>query len=161
VGAALLYQQWASAGARQARIDQEARGIVERARGLLEEGWQAADLAKLTEARAEGSRAEDVARSGGASAAERAGVEGRAEDALGRRGRARKNRALLEALLDVSAPQETSPYIRDEAGRMKVLAQPSVDEQYAAAFRAQGWTWTARRRPRWWSGFARSPTWWC
>src|SRR5262249_18432630 len=43
-----------------------------------------------------------------------------------------------EALLDVSAPQETSAYTHDKAGRMLVLAQPSVDEQYAAAFRRWG-----------------------
>src|SRR5207253_9747125 len=80
----------------------------------------------------------DVARSGGAGAAVRQEAEAFREDAGGRLRRAQKNRALLEAVLDVSAPQATKLYARDEAGRMLVLAQPSVDEQYAAAFRRWG-----------------------
>jgi serine/threonine-protein kinase len=138
VGAWLLSQQRATARGRQAQTDQEVRGILARARGLLEEGWQAADLAKLTEAKAEGNRAEGIARKGGATAAARQEAETFREDAVARLGRAEKNRALLEAVLDVSAPQETLASIRDEAGRMLVLAQPSMDEQYAAAFRRWG-----------------------
>ena len=38
-------------------------------RGLLEEGWQAHDPVRLTEANAEGNRAVEIARSGGASMA--------------------------------------------------------------------------------------------
>jgi serine/threonine-protein kinase len=136
VGAWSLYQQRSAAQARQTRTDQEVRGVVERARGPLEEGWQAADLARLTEARAEGTRAVDIARSGGASPTVQAEAEAFQEDAAGRLDRARKTRALLDAVLDVSAPQETRGYARDAAGR--VLAQPSVDEQYAAAFRRWG-----------------------
>ena len=137
-GAWLLYQQRAAAQARQAQTDQEVRGVLERARALLEEGWQADDLAKLTEARAEGNRAEDIARSGGAAAAVREEAEALRGDAVARLERAERNRALLLAVLDVSAPQETRAYHRDEAGRPTALAQPSVDEQYAAAFRRWG-----------------------
>src|SRR5205085_1100423 len=52
--------------------------------------------------------------------------------------RATRNQALLRALLDVSVPQETSSYATDKAGRVMALAQPSMDEQYAAAFRRWG-----------------------
>src|SRR5262249_24429396 len=52
--------------------------------------------------------------------------------------RAQKNRALLDDLLEVLAPQETRPYARDGSGWMLVLVQQSVDEQYAAAFRRWG-----------------------
>src|SRR5262249_27733318 len=52
--------------------------------------------------------------------------------------RAEKGRALLVALLDVSAPRETRAYARGDQGRMTAVAQPSVDEQYAAAFRRWG-----------------------
>src|SRR5262249_34241738 len=54
VGAWLIHQQRAAAHDRQARTDQKVRGDLERARGLVEEGWPAHDLAKLSEARAEG-----------------------------------------------------------------------------------------------------------
>jgi serine/threonine-protein kinase len=138
VGAWLLYQQRATARAHQGQTDREVRRILEGARILLEDGWQAADLAKLMDAKTEGSRAEDVARSGGGSAAARQEVEAFQEDASGRLGRARKNRTLLEALLDVSLPQETNPSSPDEAGRRMVLPLPSLDEQYAAAFRVWG-----------------------
>jgi serine/threonine-protein kinase len=129
VGAWSLYQQ----RARQSLTDREVRGVLGRARGPLEEGWRAADLAKLTEARAEGDRAVAIARSGGASAAVQQEAEAFQEDAVGRRGRAEKTRALLEAILDVSAPREGSA-AADQAGRTLVPAQPSADEQYAAAF---------------------------
>jgi serine/threonine-protein kinase len=138
VSAWSLYEQRTAARARQAQTDQEVRGVVERARGPLEEGWQAIDLAKLTEARAEGSRAVDIGRSGGASAAVQQEADAFHEDAALRLDRAKKDRALLEAMLDVSAPQETGAYTHDDASRMLVLAQPSVDEQYATAFRRWG-----------------------
>jgi len=138
VGAWLLYQQWAAAQTRQAQIDREVGTVLDRARGRLEEGWQAADLATLTEARAEGNRAADVARSGAASASALREAEAFREDVMERLGRAQKNRALLEALLDVAAPQESGARFRSEAGRQISLAQPSVDEQYVAAFRRWG-----------------------
>ena len=137
-GAWLLHQQRADALARQTQTDQQARAIVERGRALLEAGWQAHDLAKLTEAKAEGDRAVDVARSGGASAAVRDQAAALRTDAEERRRRAETNRALLASLLDVSAPRETRAYASDEGGQMLTLAQPSVDEQYAAAFRRWG-----------------------
>ena len=133
-GAGLLYQH----SAHQARMDQEVRGIVDRARDLLEAGWQAHNLAKLTEAEAESNRAADIARSGGASAAVQQEAERFREDAALRLERAAKNRALLEALLDVSAPQETKIYTRDGAGRLLALAQLGANEQYAAAIRRWG-----------------------
>jgi tetratricopeptide (TPR) repeat protein len=138
IGAWVLLQQRAAARDRQANNDREVRVVVERARGLLEEAWQAADLAKLMEAAAEGSRAEDIARAGGAGAAVRQDVEAFQQDAGERLGRARKSRTLLEALLDVSLPQENRAYIRDKAGQRMVLPFPSVDEQYASAFRRWG-----------------------
>jgi hypothetical protein len=45
---------------------------------------------------------------------------------------------LLEAMLDLSAQQETDPYTRDAAGRLMVLAGLSVEERYASAFRDWG-----------------------
>ena len=138
VGAWLLFEQRSEARTRQSQIDQEVRTLLAGALGLLEKSWQAADLAQLTEARAEGNRAVDIARSGGASAAVQQEAEAFREDASGRLGRAENTGALREAVLDVSAAQETAAYGRDESGRMTVLSQPNADEQYAAAFRRWG-----------------------
>src|SRR5262245_23807492 len=137
-GTWLLSQQWAAARDRQAQTDREVRGVLEWARDPLEEAWQTQDLAKLTAALAEGDRAVDIARSGAASAAVRQEAEAFRTDADARLGRAKKNRALREAVLDVAAPPEAGAYAPDEAGRMAAPAQPSVDEQYAAAFRRWG-----------------------
>jgi Flp pilus assembly protein TadD len=138
VGGWLIYQQRTAAHARQVQTDQEVRSVVARGRGLLDEGWQAADVAKLTEARAEANRAVDIARSGGASAAVQQEADAFQEDAAGRLDRAKKDRALLGAVLDVSAPHDIGDASQDRKGRFLVLAQPSVDEQYAAAFRHWG-----------------------
>src|SRR5262249_50959889 len=128
-GGAWLWQQ---EQARKARHEGEARAVLARARGLLDEGWaardrslQAHDLAKLTEGRAEAGRAVDSAPSGAAGAGgPREAVVFRTE-ADGRLERARKNRALLNALLDVS-------------GEMIAGAPLSDKDQYAAAFRRWG-----------------------
>jgi serine/threonine-protein kinase len=138
VGGALLYHQWAAARDRQAQTARQARWILQQARNPLKEAWQTQDLAKLTEALAEGNRAVDIAQSGEASAAVRQEAEAFRADAGQRLGRAKKNRALLQAVLDVSDPQESGPYAQDKTGRPIVLNQPSVDEQYAAAFRRWG-----------------------
>src|SRR5262249_60939448 len=112
-GAWLLSQQQTAAHARQAQTEEKVRGVLERASRLLGEGWLGHDLGKLTEARAEGHRAADVARSGGASAAVQQEADAFQEDAVGRLERARKNRALLDEILEVLSPQETEPYARD------------------------------------------------
>jgi serine/threonine-protein kinase len=134
VGAWSLY----AAAARQAQTDHEVRGVMGRARGLLEEGWQAADLAKVTEAGAEANRAVDIARSGGATAAVQQEAEAFQQDAGQRRERAEKTRALREAILDLVSPPESKPYFRDKTGRVIVLPLPNLDKQYAAAFRCWG-----------------------
>jgi serine/threonine-protein kinase len=137
-GAWSWYRQREDARVRQAQTEQEVHGIVERASGPLEVSWQAADLAKLTEVVAEGNRAVDIARRGGAGATVRQHAQAFQRDAAGRLARAQDDRILLEALLNVSAPQEAGTYVRDSSGRILVLAQPSADAQYAAAFRRWG-----------------------
>jgi serine/threonine-protein kinase len=138
VGAGLQYRQWATARDRQAQTDRDVRGVLEGARGPLQEGWSEQDLAQLTAALAEGDRSVDMARSGEASAAVRQQAEAFRTDADERLGRAKNNRALLEAVLDVAVPPEAGADAPDEAGLKAAPAQPSVDEQYAAAFRRWG-----------------------
>jgi hypothetical protein len=99
----LTRPQRAASRDRQALAEREVHRVLEQTRGSLEEAWQTQDLAKLTEALAEGNRAVDIARSGEASTAVRQEAEAFRTDAVERLGRAKKNRALLDAVLDVSA----------------------------------------------------------
>ena len=138
IGAWQFYQHASTSRARQAQTDREVSGILDRARFKLDEGWQTADLVTLKEAQADASRAADVARSGGASPAMRTEVEALEVETAEQLTHARKNHSLLNALLDVSASNEVSPNVRFDEGRVRGLAQPSIDEQYAAAFRAWG-----------------------
>jgi serine/threonine-protein kinase len=138
IGGLLLYQQQLTAQARQADTDQKFRAVLERQRGLLEEAWLAHDLAKLTQARDEGIRVTHLARSGGASAAVQQEAEALREDAARRLQRARKNRALMEAVLDVSGLREASAAVHDGTGRTLVGPQPGVEEQFATAFHSWG-----------------------
>jgi serine/threonine-protein kinase len=51
---------------------------------------------------------------------------------------ARKDRALLAELLEVRGPREGPQYRSDAQGMMLALAEPTADEQFAAAFRRWG-----------------------
>jgi eukaryotic-like serine/threonine-protein kinase len=133
----LLVQQRADVRARQDRTDLEVQAILGLARVKLDDGWKAADLEKLADARAEAARADDVAR-GGASAPVRQEAESFREQAAHRLARAQANRALTEALVDLSGPQSSKEYTRDESGQWKLIAGRDMDGQYAAAFRHWG-----------------------
>jgi tRNA A-37 threonylcarbamoyl transferase component Bud32 len=163
VGGGLLYRQRADDWAREAKTDPDVRVVLGRARDLLEEGWQAADLEKLRQARSEADRAANMARSDGASAAVLQEAYAIQKDATARLERAERNRALLEALQDVSVRNETLTYVYGsqevvgELGQSGVsvqnetltyiygransplwLAQVSADESYGAVFRRWG-----------------------
>jgi tetratricopeptide (TPR) repeat protein len=130
-GAWLLQQQ----RARQAEAGQKATQALDEARSLLEQGWQTNDLATLKAALVEADRASEIARSGGAAGGVQDEATAVQQQVRERLGRAEKNRVLLQELLDVSAPHETSTYRSDASGQVVALVQPSVDEQYAAVFR--------------------------
>src|SRR5262249_898023 len=49
-----------------------------------------------------------------------------------------RNDRLVTALLDVSAPRETKRYTATGAGAMTLVAEPTVEEQFARAFRTWG-----------------------
>jgi serine/threonine-protein kinase len=138
ISAGLQYRQWAMARDRQAQTGHEVRRVLEGARALLERGWKEADLEMLTQAEAEGKRAEGMAQSGGASAPVLREANAFTTDARDRLGRADKNRTLLQELLDVSGPQQPWVPGRGRASRPAVLTPPSWDEQFAAAFRHWG-----------------------
>ena len=144
-GAWWIQQQRTAAAAREREIDQaeevrrqtieeKARLALERARGRFDEGWRTHNLARLNEARDDAARAVEVADSGASEETREQAVRFRTE-VEGRIGRARKNNALLAALLDISAPRETATYAQGPSGQMMRLAQPSIAQQYAIAFR--------------------------
>jgi serine/threonine-protein kinase len=138
ISAALQYRQLAAARDREEQTDREVRAVLTAVRGSLEDGWTSQDFMKLTTAASEANRAVDIARSGAASAAARQRAEAVRSDCDGLLARAKKNSALREATLDIATPQEPDDFVVHEVGLKASSAQPSVDEQYAAAFRRWG-----------------------
>jgi serine/threonine-protein kinase len=138
LGGAVGVWTWQHQRARRAQAEEQASGAVLRARGMLEEGWQAHDLAMLKEARAEAERALDIAQRGETHDAlqeEAASLEREAESRLARW---EKNQALLTALLDVAVSSEKRHSRPTKTGQTITEAQKSADEQYADAFRNWG-----------------------
>jgi serine/threonine-protein kinase len=138
VGAWLLLQQRADARARQDRTDQEVLGIIGPAHVRLDDGWKEADLAKVTDARADAAHAEHVAQTGGASPRVRQEAALFREEAARLLDRAQANRTLTEALVDLTDPQDSKEYARDESGQWRLMAARDIDKQYAAAFQDWG-----------------------
>ena len=124
-----------AAQARQDRTNQEALDSLDRASGFMEQGWRLHDLAKLAEANSEAAKATDIARTGGASDAVEEQVISFQAEVQQRLDRARKNEQFLSDLLDITLPHETRAYRATESGQMMALAEPSVEAQYAVAFR--------------------------
>jgi tetratricopeptide (TPR) repeat protein/tRNA A-37 threonylcarbamoyl transferase component Bud32 len=130
-----MYQQ------RQARLaeqltrqhDAEVKAVVamEQARKALAEGWEKQDLAQ---ARAEADKAVTVAQ--GAGDEIRGAAEVLVADVEAKAAQAEKNQRLMKDLLDVTEPRESKAYRKDESGQ--VVAEPSANEQFTAAFRRWG-----------------------
>jgi tetratricopeptide (TPR) repeat protein len=127
-----------AAEARRQLTEQKARLAMVQAHALLDGGWQAHDLARLTEARAAADRAAAIAGSGEAGAAVQQEAAALQQKAAARIDQARKNVALLAALLDFQVRREMKSYRTDEKGLLAALPEPSVDEQFTAAFRRWG-----------------------
>jgi hypothetical protein len=120
----------------QLQTDQEARSVLKRATELLDQGWEAQDVEKLNEAKAEGDRAADMARTGGASAEVQQEIGAFLTKTEERSRRWRANDDLRNALLDIAFPPEDPKM--GELMRLVSQGGPSVDEQYDAAFRRWG-----------------------
>jgi serine/threonine-protein kinase len=132
------HQERTAAQMRQRLTEQEVVRTVDRARDLLEDGWRAHDLVKLKEAEAEGRRAVQIAQSNGISEEAQREAESVLAEAVARRGRAKKTRALLDTISDAAVWQQSVAAALDERGRTPVLAVQSLDEQYVAGFRNWG-----------------------
>jgi tetratricopeptide (TPR) repeat protein len=142
LGAALMVLIVGGGGAlwwkhvKQTQVNSEALGALERGRKRLEEGWRANDVPKLSEAVAEVERATAIARNGGASEAVEQQVAALQTETQERLDRAKENQKFLSALLDIAIPHETKTYRETGSGELVMaIAEPSVEEQFAAAFR--------------------------
>src|SRR5262249_21915185 len=118
---------------RMQEAGRKARDRMEQAQRLLDEGWEKNDLRTLADARANAAQAAEIAV--GASDAVRAEAVRLQDEITARIASAEKNATLLPALLDDSAQGETRGYEQTESGKVMALAEPSVEEQFAAAFR--------------------------
>jgi tetratricopeptide (TPR) repeat protein len=131
-GAWLLQRQQADARARRQQAEQQTRQALDEGRKLLKAGWQDNDAARLTQAAAEADKALEFAR--GASADVRSEAAALHAEVQQQRKQADRNAALLAALLDVITPRETE-YEPTDKGTMAEVAQPSMERQFALAFR--------------------------
>jgi len=131
IGAWLVQQQ------REATA-QGIRARMEQARSLGAEGWEKHDQRKLGEAEAAVAQALEVAHSSNASVALRQEVEAVREEIEDKIKTTERNGILLRALIEVREPRETPRYVTDGTGQMVALAEPSLEEQFTAAFRRWG-----------------------
>jgi tetratricopeptide (TPR) repeat protein len=129
----IVQQQHAVALARKQEAERRAVDRMDQARVLLDAGWQANDLTKLVDARANAEQATEIANGADESIREKAAqlhdeVKARIEATD-------KNRALLTALLMVTESRETQSYQKGGGVVGLPNALLTVDEQFAAAFR--------------------------
>jgi tRNA A-37 threonylcarbamoyl transferase component Bud32 len=130
-------QQRTEARMRSLQTDQAVHGLLERGQRQLEAGWQSQSVGQLKEVSLEARRAVDIAQKGDAGSAVQEQAAAFQADAVDRVARVEKNRALFDALVNVSMLQhEFRPM--DDTGRVRALGPMSVDEQYAQAFRDWG-----------------------
>jgi serine/threonine-protein kinase len=133
-GGWLLSQQRAMARSRQALTGQEVHRVMQQAQAKLKAGWQTHDLATLTEARIQADQAAGVAHNGGASPEDCQDASAFQSEAAVLLERARKNRELMDAVLEISTLENMSQKT-NAAGE---LVNRTADEQYADAFRRWG-----------------------
>ncbi len=136
-GAWWLQRQQASSLARREQTHAKVNAAITVARTLLDESWQNNDVAGLTRARAEADKAVEVAHSGEASSDVQTLADLLQKEAASKLERARQNRDLLTAVLDLPTMGLTVEY-RAEGGRMKAVPPLSWDEQVERAFRRWG-----------------------
>jgi Flp pilus assembly protein TadD len=133
-GVLWLWQQrrQATDGAVQVALG-EARLLRDQARGA-----PLGDGARYRAAHAAAQKAAELARTGGASDPMRQQAEALETELQGEAAATDADRQLLAALLEVRGPREGPRYRTDEQGLLAEVAEPSADEQFAAAFRTWG-----------------------
>jgi superkiller protein 3 len=128
-----IQQKQQAANTASAGAMAEARLLLDRARSA-----PLPDAGKYREALEAARKAEQLATTGGASAA----VRRQATDLVAELEReveaADRDRRLLVRLPDIRGPREGPKYRKDDKGYMVELAEPSADEEFADAFRQWG-----------------------
>ncbi len=129
----IVQHQHAVALARKQEAERRAVDRMDQARVLLDAGWQANDLTKLADARANAEQATEIANGADESIREKAAqlhdeVKARIEATD-------KNRALLNALLEMMEPPEKLNYRKGTGGMMLPIAPLTMEEQAKSAFR--------------------------
>ena len=129
-------QQRAQTVAREREAEQRIRLALQDARDRLDEAKRTGKMELYPEAKASLDKASEVARTsqvGGSIQGEIDALENRRQTEFAT---ANKGRRLLIACLEVRQPREVNRYEKNDSGLMSALAEPSVDEQFALAFRA-------------------------
>jgi serine/threonine-protein kinase len=132
-GAWWLQQRQITADGDTARALGEVGVLVEQAKRA-----PLGDASKYRQALTTARNAEQIARSGGASAEMHKQATDMVADLEREVEAAERDRRLLAALLDVLGPREVPNDLRDYEGLMMKLAEPSGEEQFVAAFREWG-----------------------
>jgi serine/threonine-protein kinase len=118
--------------------DAEVAGPLDEARRLLEEGKKADSvdqLAKFDQALAAAEKADDLARTGGASEALKTRASELAKALREEQVAVERDRKLLLALLEVRGPREDLR-VRTDDQRVSMMVDPNEEEQFRGAFRA-------------------------
>jgi serine/threonine-protein kinase len=125
---------------RQQVIDTRVDSRGGEARSLLNQAKRApvADGSKYREALKAAESAEELARTGGASAKRKRQAADLLAELKGEAEAADRDLRLLARLPEVRSPQEGPKYRTDDKGYMVALAEPSADEQFGDAFREWG-----------------------
>jgi tetratricopeptide (TPR) repeat protein len=126
-------QRWATEAGVTALVS-EARRLFDQARSE-ETPWTEAPRL-YAQARDTAAEADGLARSGGAPAALRHQAAALAQSLAEAAEAAESDRRLLLALMEVRGPREGPRYRTDSKGFLTMEAEPSSEEQFAAAFRA-------------------------
>jgi serine/threonine-protein kinase len=133
--------QRAEAEQRQRQTDEAVRVAMAEARRLSRHGREAplVELSRYYQAAVDaGRRAAALAKTGEASGAVRRQAQDLETELEAELKAVAKDRQFLARLLDVRGPLETPAYRNRESGIVVELAEPSADEQFAAAFRDWG-----------------------
>ncbi|HTU92299.1 MAG TPA: tetratricopeptide repeat protein, partial [Gemmataceae bacterium] len=133
VGGVATWWQW------RAKADGEVAEALGQARSLWEQARSDALAASdYDKALAAAQRANEIANAGAASAAMRRQAEELLREVQQETAEAAKDRRLLAASLEVHSPREVPKYSRDDKGMMMTLTEPTMEDQFASAFREWG-----------------------
>jgi hypothetical protein len=128
---------WVARERRQA-TDVAALRLLAEAQALLGQAWAdpVGSFGEFQQARGTAAKAEQLAREGSASEEVRQRAVSLVQELTRQAEASQRDRLLLAALLAVRAPHEGPRYRQDGQAFLTVMAEPTAEEQFRAAFRA-------------------------